>query len=1474
MFTFALLNSNKVQNRIIDVVASQMSKKLQTKVTIGDVDYQLFNKLKFDDLYVQDLKGDTLLFVKNATTRFDFFQFFKGKYLFHDIDLNRFNGKIRFDKNGVTNFNFIVKAFENPKKKKEHSNALLNFKRIKIHDSSMQIDYDAFPESKDKSHFDRRHSVIQHINADMSLDYLKNDSMSARIHSLSLKEQSGLGIAEMKAVVHGWKKGFHIPTLKVKMDHSNFEMDSVNMTFDRISDVKDIYNKVKWSGNIRKSSVSLKDFSCFVANFSNVSEPILIQGKLSGKLSSFRLKNLDLHYNQSVLFKGNFDFNGLPNIAESFLYADIQDFQCNGSDVQDLIAQISGKPFVLPKQIVRLGTVKYKGNISGFFSNLVSYGILNTNVGTLKTDVLLKFENKMKDIVFNGNLKTDHLQLGQLLNTKTLGDVSFDIDTKGSKKSKKSFQGEIAANIKNIFLNKYNYQNISMNGKYDGIGFDGNMDINDPNFSSNLNGLVDFSRKLPVFNFDFNVYNVNLNALQLTKKYQDSELSFHAATNLTGNSPDNINGFLSFDNVRFVNRGKELTMNNIFLQSEIGENSKFTISSDILNGYFDGNFKYSTLPNTFTSILKRYLPSISGMMDEKSAADKKNYIDIDLTMNDTKHLSEILELPFVLNDSTSIKGFVNDFEDKINLTAMTPNLSFGKNVFKGIELNLNNVNQQLNFQAKGSYQLKNSLMSLNLNAAVANDSLYTQAAWKSNDTIINEGELQAFTKFNKKDNSTSALITFLPTQIFYADSIWDFNPSKIIVNPDKTIDVRNFKFGSKNQYILIDGIASQNPSDVLEVDMNNVNIGYILSLIHLKPVKIEGITTGRVSVHNTLQRPVFESNLTVKRLCLNDTLLGDAHIYTGWNEKVNELLSSCTIVENKDTVCLVNGIYSFKRDSLNFAYDAKRLNIGFINRWVNSIVQNVSGRVSGHLNMWGKTTDLGFEGDIFAENAKMTVGYLQTTYGFTDTIHMKRNLMEMRNITIYDSERNKALLNGYVHHGGMFQNVNYDINLDAENFISLNTTPKDNDFFYGKAYASGNVHVFGTDNVTTIEANVTSRPKTKMYFSVLSASVANENNFITFKNKKDTVVSGKKPNTPEKNPYYLNLSMNMDITPDAEIQLITDPVAGDMISGNGRGNLRLIMDRGDVMKLYGGYTIEKGTYNFTLQDFFRKQFKIDQGSTVTWSGDPLKAQLNIRALYSLTASLRDLMDQNILSSTGRSSVPVNAVLKITDDMMHPTVAFDIDLPTSDETLKMQVKNLINTEEMMNRQIVYLLLFNKFYTPDYNRTSTNTASTNSNTGWSFLTTTLSGQLNEWLSQVSNNFSLGVNYRTSTYGSSVSQEYETEINFQPNNRFIVNGNLGYRDDNLAKNKIIGDLDVEYILTNNGKYRLKAYNHTVDRYSLRAAPFIQGVGILYREDFNSWNDLWKRFLKKNSTPNAAKKDSLKNNQSTNQNNISSSK
>lgn len=1439
---FMSVQTSMMQDYISKVVTSGLSDKLHSRVSVGKIQYKLFNAISIRNLYVEDLQKDTLLFVNEANAHFKFWKFFSGKIIFTSVDLNQFYGNLIIDKKGQSNLDFVINAFKTPQTK-DTTQLVYQINHFRLRNS--RFNYSNFKELENLPNgvFNINKLKFKNINSEFSLNILNKDSLNARVLSLSAEEQTGLVLTDFKTQIIGSKKSVKIPVIDLKLPNSALYLEDVQLKYDSLGDLRHFMQKVKWNAPIKPSTIAFSDLKAFIPEFKNVKGTVAFKGQITGRISSMRFEKMEIKYGNSFLLNADLDVNGLPDLREAFVYGRIKDLHFAKGDLQDFISDLNRKPVILPNELNQLGLIRYKGNITGFLNNLVLYGNLNTNVGSVSTDILLKIENNLRDLTFNGTLKTENLQLGKLLNNKQLGKVSFNLNTIGTKKEKSMFQGIIQAKVSDFQFNNYTYRDVQIGGKYDGKGFDGTVDVQDKNIDAHFIGKIDLTQKLPILDFNLKVKHTNLNALKITDKYAGASLSFNGKTNLVGNSLDNINGFIRFDSIEFTNQNKTLNVDRIQIVSRIqSDNTNISVNSDFVNGSLSGNFKYSTVGQTINKIVQNYLPSLAAH-EKDSPTNSPNHINIDVKITNTSNISDVLVLPYSLEGVSSIKGFIDEKSNKIDISGNIPLFKSNKQRLENISMHIETLKQQLQFTSRAQLETKDEMLNVFMKASAAKDSVNTQLGWQNTQQITNAGEINSIAKFRKEKGITAARLNILPTQIIVSDSTWNIHPCQIDFNPDSTIHIQNFIFDNHNQFVHINGTASKNKDDGITVVMNELDLDFIMGLLKLKGISIGGVVTGKATLLSALEQPVFEADLKVKDFKLNHKLIGDANVFSNWDKANSQLLAYGTFTDDKkDTIVTATGVYTPRTDTIDIHYDARKFSIEFLTPYFESVAQNVKGFASGKIRMYGPLKHgVTFEGDAYVRKAQATIKILKTTYFIDDSVHLTRKTIEFRNVKVYDQERNSANLNGVLTHNGLFQHMQYNVNISGSNVLAMNTTAIDNDYFFGKAYANGLVHIFGDEKEANIMVNAVSQPNTRCYIQMGGASKASDNSFISFTNKNFYSSDSLEHHKSTPNEMNVKVNLQIEVNPNADMELIVDPKGGDMITGRGNGNLRVEFDTFSDVKLFGTYTINSGYYLFTLQNLIRKEFKIDQGSTLSWTGSPYNAQGSIRALYSLTASLKDL-DVTLSNTNSRSSVPVNCVLKLSDNIMKPTVKFDIDLPQSDEGVKQRVRNIINTDEMMNRQILYLLVFNKFYMPDYMQSAT-TANLGPSEAISFATSTLSAQLNNWVSQMlkTNNLSFGIDYRQS---DQLSSDIQAQVLYQPNDRLIINGNFGYRNDNLVNNpnKFINDVDFQYLLSQSGKLRFKAYNHTIDRSMqlISRTTQTQGVGFIYKEDFNSIGEL----------------------------------
>ena len=1469
--TCIFLQNKKIQTLVAQVAAIELSEYMGSEVSIGGLDYRFFSHIVVNDLRIHDQHHHEMISLGNVDAHFDFWRFFRKEFIINRLDIDSAYVFLEYDTAGIANYQYLLPLFASEPKKE--MNILLQLEDIYLHKSNFRFRDERKP--CDSLPYLNPHDInISQIEAHLSLEHFTKDSLCAHIKHLSGCEKSGLSIEKISTQVQANHAKATISPITLRMPHSQILTDSVVIHYGDLKNIDLANLLIKLSVN--PSTIDLKDISMVHSSLHNLNGDVGLQLKVDGSLSNLQVNDISIKYNRHNVLSGHINVNGLPDLHSTKIHANINELAFSPNLLQDLLSDLQGKPYSLPQPVQALGKIQYKGQISGLFNQIGAQGKLQTQLGTLSLNLLLNARDNFKSLHFDGKVQTSRFHIGRLLGEPSLGNIAFNVSGDVQQDRQHPLHGTIKGDVGLLVFNQYAYSGIHADGYFNPKGFNGQLSIDDPNLSTTFKGLIDLTQQLPEFKFDLAVNKANLHALNLTNKYTDSDFKCQLNVDMQGNSLDNLNGYILLDSIRFRNEDKILAINNINISSNTTPTTtQVLVQSDLVKAHFTGAYKYSTLPITFQRLVAKQLPALFSeqqklIIEENEA---QNEIDFSVQLNDTYDLTQTLELPVRLFDVSLIKGYISEKDNEYDLRIGIPKVLLGKLHINNISVQLNNQNGHPHLSAYLQQgKRKSKAITFNADIEARKDSILASVNWFNKDTIVNKGDINSLVVFNSSDNALTAQVHLLPSSFILRDSLWNLSSGPIEWRKDTTLHIDNFSLSNSSQHIYMNGVIGRSLSDSVKVDLKQIDLGYIINMIPtLGEVSFGGEATGQAYLYSVLHQPMFEAKVFLKDGNINQAPIGDVLANAVWDKDKQEIDLTGVAVDGQDTIALVDGYIAPVRDSIELFYNAQGLNLGFITRYMAEFADNISGKGYGKVRMYGtlKTpNDVHFEGSALVKDGKMRVSMLGTHFTFSDSIYLTEKAIKLPQIPVKDAEGNHALLNGEVTHDGTFQDLHYRILITCEDLLAMNTQISDNDFFFGKIYATGNVLISGDEKESQINVNARTCPNTEFNISLASASVATDNSFVTFVSSASSEEEEEEEDVKEiTSSANVKLRLNIEATPDATLQVIIDPKTGDLLTGRGTGNLVVEYDsNSEDVRMMGTYTIASGSYQFTLQNVFRKDFKIAQGSSLTWAGDPLNAQVNIKALYSLTASLRDLMDQSeIEATTKRSSVPVNCLLYLTDQLTSPTIRFDIELPNSDEALKQQVRNIINTDEMMNRQILYLLVFNKFYTPEYLQTSM--ADIGSNEAYSLLSSTVTGQINNWISKLTDDFSFGFNVRAHGEGETATQEYETEILYQPNNRLIVNGNFGYRNDNLATNKFIGDVDVEYMLSQNGKFRVKAYTHTVDKYSLKTAQTMQGVGLIYKEEFNTPKELLTSF-KELFTPKKKKNKATKSNKKASKN------
>ncbi|MDR0657340.1 MAG: translocation/assembly module TamB [Mediterranea sp.] len=1318
-----------------------------------------------------------------------------------------------------------------------------------------KLAYDVLSEDETPGKFNPSHIKLFNIIGNISLKALSNDSINAQIKRLSVDEQSGLEMEKLSMKLLGNERQMSIENFEVDLPGTSLRMDTIRMHYDSLESFNKFITDVRFSFKMLPSSVTLQDISPFVPALAHFKEKVDMELEANGIINQLNVPRLIVGAGEHLRIRGDVAFRDLSEPSDAFIYGNLSHLSIDKEGVDFISRNLSDKYKETPSVLKKLGDISFRGEISGYFTDLVTYGIFRTELGALNVDVKLTSDKSRGLFSYSGRLKTDGFEFGQWLSFDKWGKTSFNLDVTSDFYENQKYPTVVMKGlVSSLEYSDYAYRNITLDGEYRSGGFNGKIALDDTNGSVLLNGHFNLSEQTPTFNFLAGIKDVRPHELNLTSKHEDSALSLALRANFTGRSIDDMIGTIDVDSLKFDAPERSYHADNIRISAtrEYGKN-KLTFRSEFLNADIEGNYSYRTLPQSIINMVRNYLPSL--FVSEKAVTATTNNLSFDVHIYNSEILSAVFNIPLNIYSHSTCKGYLNEQTNRMRVEGYFPRFSYG-GVFveSGMAL-LENPSDQLRGHIRFSNYGKQGAVNVALDARAGNDILTTLLNWGNSATTTYSGQVSAETNFSRSEdegNSLKTMINIKPTRVILNDTIWKIHPAQIVADSEK-IHIDNFYFGHTDQYLRVNGYASRHSADTVKVDLKEINIGYVFDVVNLKSIGFKGSASGVAYASGLLKAPVMNARLFVRDFSLNDGVFGDMNVYGEWNQKEEGIYVDADVREKDMASIDVKGyIYPLRpKSGLDLHIKPRNANIRFLEFYVRSIMSDIKGRTSGRIHLYGPFNALNIEGSARAD-ARFKVNTLNTCFILEDSVHFMPERISVQNALISDLEGHSGKVTGQIRHKH-FKDMAYRLEMNASNMLVMNTMENPEMPFYGKVYASGSAILSGSDQGLRVDAALTTDKNTSFVYAMASAASAANSQFIKVVDKTPNVnlqdsiqmISAfelaRKHQEEEDDPELdVHLNIQVDVTPDATAKIIMDPASDDNISVRGYGSIRTeFYNKGDV-KVFGHYDIAQGAYKFSLQEVIRKDFLIKEGGSVQFSGDPYDAIMDIQAVYTVNSvSLSDLVPEDVLSDrTVNRNMKVNCLMNLSGSLFRPVVKLDIDLPGVSSETENLVRNYIRTDEDINMQMLYLLAIGKFYTPDYVASTTQ----NSNMMTSLLSSTLSGQLNRLLSQIidNNNWMLGTNLSTGEKGWT-DFELEGMLSGQLlNNRLLINGNFGYKENPLANSNFIGDFEAEWLLTRAGDIRLKAYSETNDRHYARSNLTTQGIGIIYSKDFDTWRRL----------------------------------
>ena len=724
----------------------------------------------------------------------------------------------------------------------------------------------------------------------------------------------------------------------------------------------------------------------------------------------------------------------------------------------------------------------------------------------------------------------------------------------------------------------------------------------------------------------------------------------------------------------------------------------------------------------------------------------------------------------------------------------------------------------------------------------------SKVSWNNKDSLRTEGKLLFSTYLENHEDKQEPVIKteFIPSQIFLKDSLWKLEKSTIIID-SSSISIDNFSAHHLQQQFSVDGKISEEPDDTLFLKLSEIKLQHANLFTEDKKISLQGNISGTASFADIYNNPLFHSDIFIDSLIINNEGLGRTQISSEWLDSDKAIILGINSHRGNLKTFDLKGFYYPLNKDINIDITLDKLRLPILEPFLSSFASEVRGMASGTVALKGNINEPVLSGELALQKSSMVVDYINTRYNFTDQLTIRDNRISFTNTTLFDEYGNNAKANGFVDLSDL-KNLQFDFTFEASNILALNTTGLDNDTYYGTAFMSGVINLEGNPRSVNMGISGRTEKNTRVYIPLTNPEEAKRIDFLQFVNTASSTEQFSSENY-EMDFTGFTLDFDLEVTPEAEAQLIFDSKIGDIIKARGEGNLKMEVNEEGSFNMFGEYDIVEGDYLFTLQNVINKKFEIEEGSKILWNGEPYDAGMDVKATYNLKAPLSGLLLDT--SDYYKRRIPIECQIYLTERLTNPNIRFDIYLPSTDEDTRTRVNNVINTQEKLNKQFLSLLVINNFL-PDQSYTTASQPGNeyaSGSLGITSVTTSelLSNQLSHWLSQISDEWDIGVNYRP---GDEISKDQvEVALSTQLlNDRLSINGNLGYGGQNQQRTSdLVGDFNVDFKLNKSGKLRVKAFNESNDKLIYEESPYTQGVGILYQEEFNSFDELFRNFWRK---------------------------
>lgn len=1417
-----------VQTSVARKITNSLKESKAVDITIGQVGITYGGKLALSDVLIRDHHQDTLIYSQKVATSLTSFRSLLnnnptlGNTTARNLqfDLKIYKGEDR------DNLSIFLNKLKTEKKKKTSSFIMTLDKLDVIGGGFSYINENAkHPEFV----------VIDKLNLNASDFLLENSEIFVNVRKLSGFEQRGLKIDFLSTNFSYTREKMTFADLELKTPESLVKADII---FDTKKGFSDFANTVPITAEFKSVLVSTNDLQPFYSEFGD-DQKIKFSTSLHGKLNAFTLTNLDMKGLDRTRLNGEvFIQNSMPGADNKFsLKGDLYELSTNYYDLVNLLPGLLKDK--LPADLTEFGNVQLRGDVFVSANSLVIKADLFSQLGVAEADMEMTDYSESSIARYKGNLVVTNFNLGKLIHKRSFGTTSFDINFNGKGFTQETLNTEVRGKVSKLVFQDYAYNNLKIRGTLKSPVFNGNFISLDPNLRMEFNGLADFSKETSVYDFETSVAYADLTALNLVKRDSISIFKGDVIMNMRGSNLNNAAGKILLINTSYKNENDTYGFRDLQVTSSFdGPVRTIEINSpDVINGTIEGVFDITEVPalveNAVGSLYTNYRPN-------KITTNQYLSFDFDIY----NKIVEVFYPKITLAPNTRIKGSVESDESEFRLAFKSPKINAFNNLFKQVNVQVDNSNPlfntfiEIDSVATGLY----SISDFNLINVTLNDTLYIRSEFRGGPKNDDEYNLNMYHTINENNNS---VIGLQRSDIKFKESTWHLNEennksNRVIFDKGfQKIRVDSLVLSHQDEEIRLTGEMRDSTYKDFKMQFENVDLYKITP--DIDKLAMRGVVNGNLNLLQQKGAYYPNTSLTIKDLEINDRLLGNLYLDVMGNEDLS-LYNVNTNLRNKGLESLsATGEIEVRNNSplINLDLDLLNFDMSAFSALGGDVITNIRGLISGRADVTGDYKNPDISGKLSLKKAGLSIPYLDVDYAFKEdaVVNLTEQQFNFDKIEITDTKYGtKGILDGVISHHN-FRKWILGLNISTNRLLVLNTKADEDALYYGTAFMSGNASIYGPTSELVIDVVATTGRGTVFRIPISDTESIGDNSFIHFLSPEEKAARLAGEELELRDVKGLELNFDLDVTSDALVEIDVD---GSILRGRGAGTLLIEINTLGKFNMWGDFIANTGEYIFNY-GALQKRFAVRPGGSINWSGSPAQADLNMSAVYEANANPAIILENPGVSRR----IPVDVVINLEGELLQPDISFDLEYPNVTSAVRSELEYKIGTSGNTEAQAFSLLALGQFYTPDV---------LGGNAGSALLggvfQSASSGLFSSLLGDDGGVFEVGLNYEqgSRTPEQSTADRFGVTLSTQISERVLINGQVGVPVGGVTETVIVGNIEIEFLLNEEGNLRAKIFNRENNiQYIGEELGFTQGVGLSYQVDFNTFKELIKKVLKK---------------------------